>query len=96
LQKWRNLALVAAILLGLAGLDALDADPERQPPHRELGETEEGDAGKGGAVACADGEGQTEVLESRLKTLKANSSLVVARAWQLNRSRLAESLMVSG
>ena len=34
-------ALVAAVLLGVAGTDALDADAQAQPPHREFGEIEE-------------------------------------------------------
>jgi hypothetical protein len=34
-------ALMAAILVGMARLDAFDVDPEPQPPDRKLGESEE-------------------------------------------------------
>jgi hypothetical protein len=30
-------ALVTAVLLGIAWFDALDADPEPQPPNRQFG-----------------------------------------------------------
>jgi hypothetical protein len=33
-------ALVAAVLLGTAGLDALDGNAKPEPPDRELGEVE--------------------------------------------------------
>jgi hypothetical protein len=35
-------ALVAAVLLGMAWLDALDLDAEAKPPDRELREVEKG------------------------------------------------------
>jgi hypothetical protein len=35
-------ALMAAVLLRPAGLDAFDCDAEAQPSHRELGEVEKG------------------------------------------------------
>ena len=61
-------ALVAAILLRVAGLDALDLDAEPEPPDRELGEVEEGiRTREGDAVIGADGLGQAELLENGLE-----------------------------
>ena len=49
-------ALVATVLLGMSGLDALDLDAEAQPPDREPGEAEQRIAGgEGHAVVGADG-----------------------------------------
>jgi hypothetical protein len=57
-------ALVAAVLLRVAGLDALDGDAEAQPPDRQFGEVEEGiRAGERDAVVGADGAGQTVLAE---------------------------------
>src|SRR5581483_10685209 len=57
-------ALVAAVLLRLAGLDALDGDAEAQPPDREPGEVEERIwAGEGNAVVGADGERESALGE---------------------------------
>ena len=48
-------ALMAAVLLRVAGLDALELDAEPEPPDRELGEVEEGiRAGEGNTVIGAD------------------------------------------
>jgi hypothetical protein len=47
--------LVAAILLRLAGFDALDGDAEPEPPDRELGEIESIRTGEGDAVIGSDG-----------------------------------------
>src|SRR5260221_14585457 len=52
-------ALVPAVLLRMAGLDALDGNAEAKPPDRELGEVEQGiGASKGDAVVGADGQRQ--------------------------------------
>jgi hypothetical protein len=49
-------ALMAAVLLWVAGLDALDLNAEPEPPNGELGEIEEGvRTGEGNAVIGADG-----------------------------------------
>src|ERR1700736_6714245 len=61
-------AFMPAVLSRTPRLDALEVDPEAQPPDRELGQTEEGSAtGKGGAVVGADTTGQPKVLKSALK-----------------------------
>src|SRR5690606_24800808 len=57
-------ALVAAVLLRVARLDALDRDAEPEPPHREPGQSEQGIAGGNGrTVVGADCRGQAELLE---------------------------------
>jgi hypothetical protein len=57
--------LVAAVLLRVTGLDALDLDAEPEPPHGELGEVEQGiGTGEGNAVIGADGLGHPELLEN--------------------------------
>src|SRR5262249_20815115 len=61
-------AFMAAVLLRVTGLDALDLDAEPEPPDRELGEVEEGiRTGEGDAIVGADGLGQAEFLENGLK-----------------------------
>ena len=61
-------AFMAAVLLRLAGLDALDGDAEAQPPDRELGEVEQGiGAGEGDAVVGADGQRQAALAEQALE-----------------------------
>jgi hypothetical protein len=61
-------ALVPTVLLRMPGLDALDVDPEPQPPYGELGQAEQRiGAGEGGAVIGSNRSGEPEVLESRLK-----------------------------
>lgn len=58
---------MASVLLGVAGLDALDADPEPQPPHRELAQAEDRGRGEGMAVVGADCARQAKVLKSPFK-----------------------------
>ena len=61
-------ALVTAVLLRVAGLDALDGDAQAQPPDRQLGEVEQGvGAGEGDAVVGADGGGQATLEEQLLE-----------------------------
>ena len=49
-------ALVATVLLRVAGLDAFDRNPEPEPPDREFGEVEEGiRTSKGNAIIGANG-----------------------------------------
>ena len=60
--------LVAAILLRMARLDALDGDVEAQPPDGELGEVEQGiGAGERHAVVGADGGRQAALPEQMLE-----------------------------
>ena len=55
-------AFVAAVLLRVAGLDALDLDAKAEPPNRELGEVEEGiRTGKRNTIIGTDGLGQAEL-----------------------------------
>jgi hypothetical protein len=59
-------ALVAAVLLWTAWLDALDGNAKAQPPHRELREVEQRvGAGEGHAVVGANG-GRQAALEEEL------------------------------
>ena len=61
-------ALVAAVLLGMARLDALDGNAEAQPPDGEFGQIEEGvRTGEGDAVVGANGLGQAALLEEPLE-----------------------------
>src|ERR1700733_3770775 len=61
-------AFVPTILLGISRPDTLDADPEAQPPDRELAEAKEGAvAGEGHSVVAADRPRQPEVLERPFK-----------------------------
>ena len=61
-------ALVAAVLLGMAGLDAFDGDAESEPPDGELGEVEEAvRAGERDAIVGADRRGQAALLEELLE-----------------------------
>ena len=70
-------ALMAAVLLRLARLDALDGDAEPEPPDRELGEVEQGiGTGEGDAVVGADGPRQPAFGKSRSKAVNARSSRV--------------------
>ena len=57
-------ALVSAVLLRVARLDALDGNAEAQPPDRELAEIEQGiGTGEGNAIVGADGERQSALGE---------------------------------
>ena len=61
-------ALMAAVLLRMPGLDALDGDAEAEPPDREPGEVEQGiGTGEGNTVIRADGDRQTALGEQPLE-----------------------------
>jgi hypothetical protein len=60
--------LVAAILLRLAGFDALDRDAEPEPPDGELGEIEQSiRTGEGDAVIGSDGRWQAALGKQLLE-----------------------------
>ena len=59
---------VPAVLLWMSRFDALDRDPQTQPPHRQFAQAEEGaGAGEGDTVVAADGARQAIVLAGSLK-----------------------------
>ena len=62
-------ALVAAILLRLAGVDALVTNAERDPPGRELGEPARPGRGEGGTIVAADRLWQPVFAKGRLEDL---------------------------
>src|SRR5262249_59527719 len=60
--------LVPAVLLRMARLDAFDRDAEPEPPHRQLGEIEQGvGTGKGHAIVGADGQRQAALAGPPVK-----------------------------
>src|SRR5471030_1197762 len=62
---------VPTVLLWITRLDTLDADPQAQPPDRELAEAKEGAvAGEGHTVVAADRPRHAEVLKSPFKDAK--------------------------
>src|ERR1700724_1406330 len=61
-------ALMAAILLRMARLNALDANAEPEPPNRELAQIEQGVSGsEGNTVIAADVRRQAALLKKPLK-----------------------------
>ena len=52
-------------MLGVAGFDALDGNPQAQPPHRQPAQSKQGVwRGEGDAIVGPDGGGQSEFLEN--------------------------------
>jgi hypothetical protein len=89
--------LVAAVLLGVTWLDALDADTQSQPPHRELAQAEEGAVTREGVpLSVRIARGKPKYLKARSNTVNAYASFVLAKASQHSRYRLAKSVIVSG
>jgi hypothetical protein len=73
-------AFMAAILLWMAGLDALNANAQPQPPHRELAQIEQRlRRSKRNAIIAADVGGQTTLLK---KPFKPSKSLILFRGGQ--------------
>ena len=59
---------MTTVLLRTTRLDALDLDPQPEPPHRKLGESEQSIAGgEGSAIVGADGVRQAEVPKEALQ-----------------------------
>ena len=70
-------AFVTAVLLRMAGLDALDANAQPQPPDRQLAQVEQSMRGsERHAVIAADVGGQAALFKKRSNTVKAKSSRV--------------------
>jgi hypothetical protein len=90
-------ALVAAVLLRLSGLDALDRDAEPEPPHREFGEIEQAlGLAKGTPLSERMACGRPRSWKSCSKAVVARSSRVDSRASQSSTKREAWSVTVSG
>src|SRR5208283_6179544 len=61
-------ALMATVLLGLAGLDPFNANTQAEPPDRQLAQMKQGVGGREGhAIIAADVGGQATLLEKSLK-----------------------------
>lgn len=59
---------MTSVLLRVARLDAFDCNTKSEPPHRELGEVEQGvGTGEGHAVVGANGERQAALEEQTLE-----------------------------
>ena len=66
--------------IGVAGFDALNANPEAQSPHGEPGETEQGVSGReGGPVVGTNSFGQSVVFEGVLEDGEERSAETQAR-----------------
>jgi len=80
-------ALVAAVLLGMTGLDAFDRDTGPQPPDREPAQAKQG-MGRGERYTVVGADcpaGRPNSLKAYSKTGKAPVSLVDSSASQANR-----------
>ena len=90
-------AFMAAVLLRMAWLDALDLDAEPQPPHRELAAAEERiGACEGNAVVGADGFGKAVLLENGLEHRERIGFLGGGERFAGEQISTAKSVMVSG
>src|SRR5262249_1283214 len=79
-------AFVAAILLGMTRLDALDVDAEAEPADGEFAEAvQRVGGGKGHAVVGPDGLREAKFLEGALEDGEGEFSCVVERASHVRR-----------
>src|ERR1700740_340731 len=91
-------ALVAAVLLRVARLDALDGNAEAEPPHREFGDRLKRAFGLANGTPLSDriAWGRPRSWKSSSKAVMARFSRVDSRASQSSRKREAWSVTVSG
>src|ERR1700730_7727902 len=88
-------AFMAAVLLWMPGLDAFDRDAEPEPPHRELGEVEQGiGTGKRHAVVGADGPREATIADQALKG--CHCRLFAGRIECLTQQQKARSMIGDG
>jgi hypothetical protein len=89
-------ALVRPVVLRPSWYDAVLADTECDPPHRELAEATAGGSGTRGAMVGADRRQQAVRMQRRSKLGLASTGLVESRAAPLRRNRLEASATVQG
>ena len=90
-------APVTAVLLGMARLDAFDANAEAQPPHGEVVEVETACAeAKGTPLSLRMLAGQAALLKKPLKHCESVNFLGRESASQVRRKRLPWSVTVRG
>jgi hypothetical protein len=90
-------ALATAVLLRMAGLDALDRDAEPQPPDGELGEVEAPvGLAKGTPLSDRMASGRPRSLKSCSKAVTARSFRADSKASHINKNRQAWSVTVRG
>ena len=89
--------LVATVLLGMAGFDPLDLNPQAEPPDRQLAHAvQRVGRGKGHAVVGWDRLRQPELLKCALKDRERIALFGRREGLTRERWRLAKSVIVSG
>jgi hypothetical protein len=89
-------ALVRPVVLRPSWYDAVLADTECDPPHRELAEATAGGSGTRGAMVGADRRRQAVRMQQALEARPRLTGLVESRAAPLRRNRLEASATVQG
>src|SRR5262249_13805996 len=88
-------AFVTAVLLGMARLDAFDADAQAEPPDRQLAQVEQGVCGsEGHAIIAADVGGQAAFFKKPLK--HSESVIFPCRRKRLTGEEKAASVVGDG